>query len=181
MPHEVFVRDVVAVERKVLLPDHCPKCKVEFGPGSKNVKLWSLKPIFHQVRLTKVMANGKETEVFETVSAPQIPVGDGDWDRLPAIFKCANCHHTLAKYHRRTWVLEALDPYMAAKLQTLLYDDNVRDLVVNEKVWGRMQRRVGCVACAMEAEIGTEEVPHPIDLRVHTCEKVLVDELDKKR
>ena len=39
MPHEVFVRDVVAVQRKVMLPDHCPRCKVSFELGSKNVKL----------------------------------------------------------------------------------------------------------------------------------------------
>jgi hypothetical protein len=30
-------------------------------------------------------------------------------------------------------------------------------------------RNPGCKACAIEAEIGTEEVPHPIDARLHTC------------
>jgi hypothetical protein len=29
-----------------------------------------------------------------------------------------------------------------------------------------------CEACNIEAEIGTEEVPHPIDERIHTCNKV---------
>lgn len=181
MPHEVFVRDIIAVERAVTLPDCCPRCGVEFGPGSKNVKLWSLKPVFHQVRLTKVFACGKEEDVFETIGTPQSTTQEGDWDRIPAIFKCANCHLTLEKYHRRTWILAAMDHNLASKLQTLLYDDNVLDPVVNEKVWGRMARRFGCFACVLEAEIGTEECPHPIDLRVHTCEKVLVDELDKKR
>lgn len=26
-----------------------------------------------------------------------------------------------------------------------------------------------CEACSIEAEIGTEEVPHPVDVRLHTC------------
>jgi len=180
MPHEVFVRDLIAVERKVVLPDHCPRCKAEFGPGSKNVKLWSLKPIFHQVRLTKVIACGKETDVFETMAAPQQPVQDGDWDRLPAIFKCANCHLTLAKYHRRTWILEALDEQLAAQLRTLLYDSNVLDPDIKKKVWGMSGYQGNCLACNMETELGTEEVPHPIDPRVHTCARN-VDELDTKR
>lgn len=33
-------------------------------------------------------------------------------------------------------------------------------------------RRSGCRACQMEAEIGTEELPHPIDPRAHTCLEV---------
>jgi|SRR6478609_3071027 len=169
MPHEAFVCDLIAVRRTVMLPDHCPKCKIEFGPGSKNVKLWSLRPIFHQVRLTKVMACGKEEDVFETTGSAQLPVGDGDWDRLPAIFKCANCHTTLARYHRSTWVLEAMDNELAAQLRTLLYDSNVLDPEVKKKVWGMVGYQGSCRACNMETELGTEEVPHPIDARVHTC------------
>lgn len=30
-------------------------------------------------------------------------------------------------------------------------------------------RVVKCVACDVEAEIGTEDVPHPVDRRIHTC------------
>lgn len=29
--------------------------------------------------------------------------------------------------------------------------------------------RYTCRACEVEAEIGTEDVPHPVDERVHTC------------
>ena len=34
----------------------------------------------------------------------------------------------------------------------------------------------GCEACDIEARIGTEEVPHPIDNRLHTCNPTLVSE-----
>jgi len=167
--HEVFVRDVLAIERAVTLPDCCPKCRTPFNVGTKNVKLWSLKPVFHQVRLTKVKAEGKTLDVFETTGTAQLPVQEGDWDRLPAIFKCANCHHTLAKYHRRTYILEALDDKLAAQLRTLLYDANVLDPVIKKKVWGMMGYQGNCLACNIETELGTEEVPHPVDPRVHTC------------
>lgn len=30
-------------------------------------------------------------------------------------------------------------------------------------------KKGGCRACAVEAEIGTEAVPHPVDARLHTC------------
>jgi hypothetical protein len=170
MPHEVFVCDLIAVKHKVVLPDHCPKCKVTFEPGSKNVKLWSLKPIFHQVRLTKVTACGKSTDVFESISNPQQPVQEGDWDRLPAIFKCANCHHTLAKYHRRTWDFAEMDKELAGQLRTLLYDSNVLDQDILSKVWN-IDYPGMCFACGVEAVLGTEECPHPVDPRRHSCVK----------
>lgn len=178
--HKVFVRDVVAIDREVMLPDHCPRCEADFGPGSMNVKLWSLKPVFDQLRLTTVIACGKEEHVFETRHTPQKSVQDGDWDRLPAIFKCANCGLTLAKYHRRTWILEALDERLAAQLRTLLYDSNVKDPTILKKVWGMMGYQGNCMACNVETELGTEEVPHPVDPRVHTCARK-TDELNTER
>lgn len=178
--HKVFVRDVIAVEREVTLPNACPRCKADFSPGSFNVKLWSLKPVFDQLRLTKVMANGKETDVFEIKPTPQRSSHDGDWDRLPCIFKCASCGCTLAKYIRRTWILEALDKKLAAQLRTLLYDNNVLDPVIKEKVWGLRGYQGDCFACNVETEIGTKEVPHPIDPRVHTCTRK-PDELNPQR
>jgi hypothetical protein len=33
---------------------------------------------------------------------------------------------------------------------------------------------VPCRACSIEAEIGTEENPHPVPLRFHTCKPLLV-------
>lgn len=168
MPHEVFVRDLVAIERKVVLPDHCPRCKASFEPGSKNVKLWALRPMFHQVRLTKVITNGVKEDVFETTGTTQVSKQELEWERLPAIFKCDSCGHTLAKYHHRTWILEALDREMAGKLRTLLYDSNVLDQEIKKKVWNA-DYSSSCFACDVEAELGTEEVPHPIDARVHTC------------
>lgn len=179
MSHKVFVRDIVAITRHVELPDRCPKCKVEFGKGSLNVKLWSLKPQFEQIRLTSVIACGKETDVFETKPVGQ-PQNHGDWDRLPAIFKCANCHHTLASYHRRTYDLQDMTPALATHLQGLLYDANVKDPDIKKKVWGMLGYQGDCVACNMETELATEEVPHPIDARVHTCVRSK-DVVDKKR
>lgn len=32
-----------------------------------------------------------------------------------------------------------------------------------------MARRAKCRACAIEKEIGTVEVPHPVDSRLHAC------------
>jgi len=179
MSHEVFVRDVIAVERAVTLPDCCPKCRTPFDLGTKNVKLWSLKPVFHQVRLTKVKVEGKDEDVFETTGTAQLPVQEGDWDRLPAIFKCANCHHTLAKYHRRTYRLAQMDNALAGQLRTLLYDSNVLDEEICRKVWN-VDYPGGCFACNVEAELGTEECPHPVDPRVHSCKRNS-DELDPKR
>lgn len=180
MSHEVFVRDIIAIERAVTLPNCCPKCRTPFDLGTNNIKLWSLRPVFHQVRLTKVKVEGKDMDVFETTGTAPLPVQAGDWDRLPAIFKCGNCHHTLAKYHRRTWILEALDEKLAAQLRTLLYDSDVSDPEIKKKVWGIMGYQVSCRACNMEMELGTEEVPHPIDPRVHTCTRNM-HELDTKR
>lgn len=39
-----------------------------------------------------------------------------------------------------------------------------------EERWSEFRNGGSCRACNIEAELGTEEVPHPIDPRIHTCE-----------
>lgn len=166
MTHKAFVCDLVAIDREITLPDACPRCRAEFGPGSKNVKCWHLRPYFDKVRLTKVIACGKETDVVETLPTTQQSVNE-PWIRIPAIYKCANCGYALAQHHTRKYELHGMSQAYAFKLQGLLYDDNVLDPTIKQKVWANDS----CVACTLEASIGTEEVPHPIDSRVHSCKR----------
>ena len=46
----------------------------------------------------------------------------------------------------------------------LVLEDLLRAL---HREYERMQS--GCEACRIEAEIGTREIPHPVDRRLHTC------------
>lgn len=168
MTHQAFVRDIIAITRAIELPDECPKCHAEFGPGTTNIKCWHLRPYFDKVRLTKVFACGKPEDVVETLQTTQHSIVE-PWTRLPAIFKCAKCSHTLAKYHIRLYDLQEMSQADAFKLQGLLYDYNVLDPEVQAKVWANDFGDKDCSACIIEAALGTEEVPHPIDPRVHTC------------
>jgi len=36
----------------------------------------------------------------------------------------------------------------------------------------RASKREGCQACSIEAEIGSEEDPHPVPARFHTCRPI---------
>lgn len=135
--HKVFIRDIIAIEREVILPDRCPRCKTDFGKGTTKIKLWSLRPIFHDVQLGTTKECGVDIDVFTTtLSSTPLPVDGGDWDRLPAIFKCASCGCTLAKYRRRTWILEALPKFLAERLEKLLYEKDDNDPMVQQKVFG---------------------------------------------
>lgn len=168
MGHKVFVSHLVAIEVEKELPDECPRCHAEFGVGSTNVSCWQLRSVKEQLRLTTVRDNGKTTEVFETKQAQAS--GAPNDGRLPRHFFCNQCGYRLESSRIRTYRLDRMDPHMAAKLRVLLFDPNVQDEDVKRLVYPETTGYHGdCAACNIEAEIGTEEVPHPIDSRLHTC------------
>jgi len=35
--------------------------------------------------------------------------------------------------------------------------------------WEYQRMQTGCEACRIEAAIGTQKIPHPVDVRMHTC------------
>ncbi len=123
------------------------------------------------------MANGVQTDVVETLPAKQHSMNE-PWIRIPAIYKCAVCGYGLARQHTREYDLQNMSDTFAFKLQGLLYDSNVLDPAIKAKVWATDAGTNGCVACMLETAIGTEEVPHPIDPRVHTCTRN-TDELQR--
>ena len=107
------------------------------------------------LRLTEVTDGGETTQVFETKRVT--PGVDELWQRLPAVFQCGNCRYTLGRHNHREYLPNNISSYL-------------RDLL-----WKFFDGKVGkksekwCSACSFEAAHGTEEVPHPVDKRLHTC------------
>lgn len=168
MGHKIFVSHLVAIEVEKELPDECPRCHAEFGIGSTNVACWQLRAVNEQLRLTAVKANGRTTEVFETKKTQG--AGAPATARMPRHFFCNQCGYQLESGTLKAYRLSEMDPLMAFKLRGLLFDENVRDESVKQLVYPEALGYYGdCVACNIEADIGTEEVPHPIDRRLHTC------------
>ena len=124
---------------------------------------WQREELGYKSRLTHAtddasIVNGVELEAMERAGDLVHPTG----------FSCANCDGFMVDSHERMYVLSEMDDALAEQLRGLLYDENVLDPGIREKVW---KGSPICRACEIEAEIGTEEVPHPVDPRVHTCQK----------
>ena len=178
MGHRVFVRDLVIVTRQHELPDRCPRCKASFEVGSTNVGAWYLRPRLERLQLTRVLDGETLVPAFETKDVLR-NVTEEPWERLPAVFRCMNCHRVLHRMHHRTYNLSEMSRILTFKLRRLLYDGDTNDETVKEKCFTESTGYSGdCLACNIEAEIGTKEVPHPIDPRIHTCERHK-DELDQ--
>lgn len=166
---KVLLGDHVVIQRYVELPDECPRCKAKIEPGTV-LTGWQMRPRYEKLRLMQTKDKNKTTELAETVKT--IRYSEVWSARIPVDYRC-KCNHILASAHHCMYELTGMDRRMAFKLRGLLYDSNAKDETVRRKCFDETQGYHGdCLACNIEAEIGTEEVPHPIDARVHTCKKV---------
>ncbi len=169
MTHRVYLDDAVIVQRPFDIPEKCPRCGHRFELGEVEFiskHLWARE---EKLMLTTVQDGDVVRNVVSVKDyVPYAPQHPGRFMEL----RCHMCASLLASAHTRTWLLEALDQEYAYKLRGLLYDSNVSDPLVITKCFDGTRGYVGdCRACNIEAEIGTEEVPHPIDTRLHTCKK----------
>lgn len=157
------IRHFVTIEATVDLPDECPSCKAPFVGDGSRLLTWQREELAYKSRISHDKERGGvELEAMERAGDLIHPTG----------FSCDNCEGFILDSHESMYVLEEMDPLMAFKLRGLLFDENVLDPEIKKKVFTETAGYHGeCRACNMEAEIGTEEVPHPIDPRVHTCKK----------
>lgn len=166
LTHSIFLDDTVVIRRKFEIPTTCPRCKTKLDLGQAVVQSQTLRPREKQLMLTTLLHEGTVHEVVSVKNVNHY----GTNPRLILDVKCINCGHVLAAAHSRTHELLEMDRTMAFKLRGLLYDRNARDPQVRKKCYDETEGYHGdCFECNIEAEIGTEEVPHPIDARVHSC------------
>lgn len=169
MTHEIFVDDTVVIRRKVEIPKACPRCKTEYNLGHPVLKSETLRPREETMTLSTVLEGNTKRCVVSVNAAKNTP-RYGDNPRLILEVRCLYCNHLLGAAHSRMYELLLMDRVMAFKLRELLYDSNANDEQVQRKCFDETQGYHGeCLACNFAAEIGTEEVPHPIDPRVHSC------------
>lgn len=166
MPHEIFVDDTVVIRRKLEIPERCPKCRRHYNLGDTVLKTVTLRPKDETLHLSTLTDGETKRDV--------VSVKDTAWQgagpRLILEVRCLACNHLHAVAHSRMYDLLEMGRLMAFKLRGLLYDSNAADPQVRRKCFDENEGYHGdCMACNIEADIGTEEVPHPIDPRVHTC------------
>lgn len=168
MGHKFYVRDLAIVTREVELPDACPRCKIKFEVGSTDVEAWHLRPRLERLRLTTVTDGHETTEVCATTKT--MPSTEEEWIRMPTIVRCGNCTRILFRLKYKVHDLQRMDKLLAFKLRGILYDETSCDETIRRRCFDETVGYHGdCIACNIEADIGTEEVPHPIDRRLHTC------------
>lgn len=162
---KVDICDFVTIERTIDLPDSCPECNANFvGKGSKLIAWSRDERAFSAfiVRDDNQLGNGVEFDKY---------LRSGDLSHSTG-YACQECDHVLFDSHERLYELEEMGKTMAFKLRGLLYDANVLDEDIKKKVFDELNGyHAYCMACNFEAEIGTEEVPHPVDPRAHTCQR----------
>lgn len=169
MTHEIFVDDTVVIRRKLEIPDRCPKCKRHYEIGDTVLKAQTLRPREEHLKLGTLL-EGKVKRAVISVSSTKNTTPHGPNPRLIVEVRCLGCNYIHMAAHSRMYVLAEMDKVMAFKLRGLLYDSDVPDETAQRKCYDETQGYHGdCFACNIEAEIGTEEVPHPIDPRAHTC------------
>lgn len=164
---KVYVQHAIFIEIPVNLPTSCPQCHARFEDEDEN-NLIVLRMAVVQGRTSIVLGTSNMKEVLDGYDCTD----DGNGKVVG--FVCNRCKEP---------VIWAHDPLIckmmggapvvdAARFRTLLYDKNVLDPFIKERVF-RASRDSGyqgtCEACNIEADIGTREVPHPIDARLHTC------------
>jgi hypothetical protein len=163
----VLVQHSILVEVPMELPTGCPHCHTWLENEDEN-NLLVYRSVMVQGKTSLVMGSGTLAEVLDGY--------DEVSDDHGAIvgFGCNYCKKPIIHPHSRTWTLKDMLSDRAAQLQTLLYDSNVRDPFIRQKVFGPHTDsgyQGDCEACNIEARIGTREVPHPIDARLHTCKR----------
>lgn len=169
MNHKVFVDDTVVIRRELEIPDDCPRCKRPYNLGDIVMRSVTLRPMEETLVLSTVL-EGKTMQSVVSVKDSTM-IRDRTIRQVLEI-RCTFCNHLHAVAHSRMYNLRAMDRLMAFKLRQLLYDSNAVDPQIRRKCFEENEGYHGdCFACNIEAEIGTEEVPHPIDPRVHTCVK----------
>lgn len=145
------------------LPEVCPNCDqklVDIENG--HFRSARLQRVLHSVGIDK---DGQQDDFGVTGRAQSAYPGS-------IAYSCTSCGEELIPEHKRTYILEAMDSTLAFKLRGLLYDSNVKHELIRSKCFTESAGYHGdCLACNIETEIGTEEVPHPVDPRVHTCKK----------
>ncbi len=162
---KIYIDDMAVIRRQIELPEECPRCKRKLEPGTV-LTGWALLPREERSRLVVTRAGNTRIELAEVLKSIR---WGRDHNRLPLDYRC-QCNYILAQQLTRRYELAEMDRQTAFKLRGLLYDSNAKDDTVQRKCYDETQGYHGdCFACNIEAEIGTEEVPHPIDPRLHTC------------
>jgi hypothetical protein len=163
----VLVQHSIFVEVPMELPTSCPHCHAWFEDIDES-NLLIYRSVRVQGRTSLVMGTGALAEVLDGYDEV-----NGDHGKIVG-FGCRRCKKPILSPHSRTWTLKDMLPSTAAQLRTLLYDSNVRDPFIRQKVFGSHKDsgyQGDCEACNIEARIGTRDVPHPIDARLHTCKR----------
>lgn len=123
------IRHLVVVETNVELPNVCPHCGELLNFGGRITKLYL------GVDGAVVEVNeGKLSDESYGVNVDR-EIGEGHSDVVA--YACTKCRELLVGWHRRTWVLDGMDPALASQLKTLLYDSNVLDEDIRKKVFGQ--------------------------------------------
>ncbi len=167
MTHKVFVDDTIQIRRELEVPERCPGCRRHYNLGDTVMKAVTLRPKEETLHLSTVLAEGTRYEVASIKDSITMPARS---TRLVLEMRCLACGYLHAVAHSRMYKLAEMDRLTAFKLRGLLYDNNAVDPQIRRKCFEENEDYHGdCLACNIEADIGTEEVPHPIDPRVHTC------------
>jgi hypothetical protein len=162
----INVQHAVFVDVPVELPTSCPHCHAWFEDEDDN-NLLVLRLALVQGRTSISLGDGNLKEVLDGYDETD----RGDDSKIVG-FACNRCKEPVVWTHFRTWDLNDMQPMDAARFRTLLYDSDVKDPFIKEKVFGATKHsgyQGDCEACNIEAWLGTREVPHPIDVRLHTC------------
>ena len=144
MTTKVTISNLLIVNTTIELPNACPSCHVAFC-GQDNILEYLLDGVTRKGRIDDgefFVAEGTREE-------------DVDSDVHIVGYGCANCKEMHWYPTNKECDLEDLKGKVNSQVRDLLFDEIVRPSQ--------------CEACSIEACIGTEEVPHPVDSRLHTC------------
>jgi hypothetical protein len=169
MTHHVYIEDAVVIRRRFEIPEACPHCKTRYGLGRAVITSTRLLPREETLMLTTVLGTD-QTQREVVMVKERAPYQESPHQLIE--LKCTSCGFCLTSGLIRKYNLAEMGKLDAFKLRGVLYDSNAKDDEVQRKCYDETQGYHGdCLACNIEADIGTEEVPHPIDPRVHSCQK----------
>jgi hypothetical protein len=150
----VHVQHAVFVEVPVDLPTSCPHCHAWLEDLSEERNLLILK---------LVVVQGRTSLVYDTSTLQELLDGydDTDGDERVVGFSCNRCKEPIISTHFRSWSLEGMMLTEAARLRTLLYDSNVRNPLIQSKVFGKSNYQGEYVPGNIKFEVGIKTSKEP--------------------
>jgi len=124
----VRIQHAAFIEVPVELPISCPNCHAWFEDVEES----------NLVVLRLYRMEGKTSLVMGTDDWKERCFEQDDTDDPGAVigFSCRRCKEPVIFPHIRSWILTGMLNTEAAKLRTLLYDSNVLDPRIKDKVFG---------------------------------------------